>query len=71
MRRDPLTPLFDNTELYPIFSKSKQLIQTVQHDGQIKMCSQINYIYIFELFYYLLSNLQNRCFQTIEFLYLS
>ena len=53
-RRDPITPFFGETELHSIFSKSKQSIQTVQHDGYVKMCLQIKFYIFFEFFYYLL-----------------
>ena len=49
MRRDPITPFFGGTGLHSIFSKFKQSIQTIQHDGYVKMCLQIKF-YIFLIF---------------------
>ena len=50
MRRDPITSFFCDTRLHSTFLKSKRSIQTVQHDGYIKMCLQVKFYIFFELF---------------------
>jgi hypothetical protein len=67
MRKDPLTFIFGNTGLHPIFLKFKQLIQTVQHDGYIKMYLQIKfYIFLnfFREFFFATPKLENYEFAT-------
>ena len=56
-----LTPFFDDPELQPTFSnfsKFKKSIQTVQHDGYIKMCLQIKFYMFLNFFYYILRWIQ-------------
>ena len=48
--RNSITVFFYDTGLHSIFLKSKQLIQTVQHNEYVKMCLQIKFFIFFNFF---------------------